>query len=278
LSADEPSPASQETSFRERALGGDPNPLERIDHLFHQTSKRIWLGVLGVAMLLAAGVVWTAVATQAITAEGAAVIVPPQGIFSAGDFHVGLVSAVLVKEGTRVRKGQPLAEVQASSGQHVPVPSPAGGTVIAVEVRVGDPTNAGVSMFRIAPIHQQPMAIALFPAARISQFQIGQKAAITIHGISPAQYGTAVGRVSYIAQIPISEHRLRQLTGDSSLVGLPASLGPLKEVRIALQRADTPSGLAWTDGNGPPDPPPVGDHAVASVTVDRETLIGKAFG
>jgi len=34
------------SSFRDRALGDPPSPLEHIDHLFHQTSRRIWLGVL----------------------------------------------------------------------------------------------------------------------------------------------------------------------------------------------------------------------------------------
>jgi hypothetical protein len=45
-----------------------------------------------------------------------------------------------------------------------------------------------------------------------------------------------------------------------------------------LARADTPSGVKWTQGSGPPGELPIGVQAVASVTIDRQTLLGKAFG
>jgi len=132
-------------------------------------------------------------------------------------------------------------------------------------------------MFRIVPL-SRPMAIGLFPAAGISQLAVGQKASVTINGVSPERYGKAVGRVVSIGKIPVSDLRLRQLTGDVSLVGLVRQLGPLREVQIRLTPAHTPSGLAWTEGHGPAAPPPVGVRAVTSVTVKGETLIGKAFG
>jgi HlyD family secretion protein len=271
-------PAETDSPFRDRALGGTPNPLERIDHLFHQTSRRIWLGVLGLAVLLAAGVVWTTVARQTITAEAPAVIVPPAGIFAVGELPTGVVGSVLVREGAVVRGGQPLAEVVlAQSGRKVSVRSPVTGRVVAVEVRPGDTSQAGSPMFRVVPL-SRPMAIALFPAAGISQLAVGQHVAVTVNGVSPERYGKAIGRVVSIGPIPASDLRLKQLTGDSSLLGLVSTLGALREVRIRLTPARTPSGLAWTHGHGPAAPPPAGVHAVASVTIKRQTLIGKAFG
>jgi hypothetical protein len=267
-----------DTSFRDRALGDPPSPLEHIDHLFHQTSRRIWLGVIGVALLLGAGVLWTAIATQAVVEQGPAVIVPPQGIFTAGDLHTGVVKTVAVHEGSLVGAGQTLGTVLTPSGQTVGVRSPIAGRVIAVEVRPGDTTVGQSSMFRIAPTGGTPVAVMLFPATKVADLARGQKVAVTVNGVSREHYGEAVGHVQRISPIPVSQQRLREITGDSSLFALPSQLGPLREVTIVLTPAKTPSGLKWTQGDGPPAPLQVGVRAVGAVTVDRQTLLGKAFG
>jgi multidrug efflux pump subunit AcrA (membrane-fusion protein) len=268
-----------ERPFRDRALGGAPNPLERIDHLFHQTSKRIWLGTLGLALLLVAGVLWTVIAKQSITSEGPAVIVPPTGLFDAARLEAGTVASVLVREGEVVSRGQPLAKLQpAGATRTVDLRSPVAGRVLTVEVRAGDNSPAGTRMFRLAPLNVRPMAIALFPAATISQLAAGQDVAVQVNGVSPERYGRAIGRVAYIGPVPITDRRLEQLTGDPSFATVARTAGELREVRIRLERADTPSGLAWTHGQGPAGPLPVGVRAVAVVTISRETLISKAFG
>jgi hypothetical protein len=101
---------------------------------------------------------------------------------------------------------------------------------------------------------------------------------VQVNGVSPERYGRAIGRVAFIGPVPITDERLEQLTGDQSFAAVVGSAGEMREVRIRLARADTPSGLAWTQGQGPAGPLPVGVRAVAIVTVSRETLIGKAFG
>jgi multidrug resistance efflux pump len=282
-SAPTPEPAEStapagETSFAERALGGAPNPLERIDHLFHHTSKRIWLGVVGIALLLAAGVLWTAVAKQAITARAPAVIVPPSGLFTAGELETGTVDSVRVRQNAIVRKGEQLALFHpAGADDLVSVRSPVAGRVVAVEVRPGDTSPGGSPMFLIAPLGVRSMAIALFPAAGATQLAVGQPVEVTVNGVSPARYGRAIGRVQEIEPVPVTTQRLKQLTGDASLAALAETVGPMREVRIRLTPADTPSGLAWTRGKGPAGQLPVRIRAVASITVSHRTLIGKAF-
>lgn len=273
------SPAAAGASpFRERALGGAPNPLEQIDHVFHHTARRTWLGVLGIALLLAAGLLWTAIAEQTITVDAPAVIVPPSGIFTAGELEAGTVTTVLVHQGEAVQKGQVLARFQpAGAATLQSLRSPVAGSVLAIEIRPGDVSTAGVPMFLVVP-PVAPMAIALVPAAQVSQLAVGQSAAITVNGVAPDRYGKAVGRVASIGSTPVTNERLQELTGDTSLVGLVQTLGPTREVRIALRSARTPSGLAWTGGPGPASRLPVSVRAVSSITVQHQTLIGKVFG
>jgi hypothetical protein len=132
-------------------------------------------------------------------------------------------------------------------------------------------------MFLIAP-RQPPMAIALVPATEVSQLAVGQPAAVTVYGVAPDRYGKAVGHIAAIGSIPITDERLQELTGDASLVGLVRTMGPTREVRIALTSARTPSGLQWTGGRGPASHLLVGVRAVSSITVQHQTLIGKVFG
>jgi multidrug resistance efflux pump len=275
----EPASPESEASFRERALSGAPNPLERIDHLFHHTSRRIWLGVLGLAVLLAAGVLWSAVAEETITADAPAVIVPPSGVYTVGAPVSGAVSSLLVGQGDVVRSGQPLALIRpGGSASAVNVRSPVSGRVLAVEMRVGDVSTPGNPMFVIVPLRTRAMAIALYPESSVAQLAVGQTVAVTVSGVSPERYGKAVGRVAAIEEVPVTEQRLKQLTGDFSLTALSRQSGGVREVRIRLTPAHTPSGLAWEGGSGPAGPLPVGSRAVTYVTVSHKTLISKVFG
>jgi multidrug resistance efflux pump len=271
----EPQASESAAPFGERALTGAPNPLERIDHLFQHTSRRIWLGVIGLALLLAAGIVWSSIAKETITKEAATIIVPRAGVFRAGELASGTITSVLAREGDRVRKGQVLAQFQPAGAPALQsVRSPVAGEVMSVPPRTGDVTRPGAPMFLIAP-NSRPMAIAFVASAEVSQIGVGQHVAVTVNGVPPDRYGKAIGRVAAIAPIPVTDQRLQQISGDNSLLASTRNLGPSREVRIAFTKADTPSGLAWTGGAGPAGHSLLGVRAVSSITIKRETLIGK---
>jgi len=271
--------ASSEATFEERALGGGGSPLERIDHLFHQTSKLLWLGVMGLVVLVVAGVIWAAVAEETVTVTSPAVIVPIEGVYNVGQTQSGEITGVLVEPGAVVEEGETLAELRSEldSQRTILIGSPIAGTVLTVDVRVGDVTQPGSTMFRLAPLNRDPVAIALIPAVAMNDLEVGQPAAVTVNGVSADRFGTVRGRVASIGPIPASEQRLQQITGDNSLLSLTAEVGPVREVVIELTAADTPSGLAWSRGDGPASPLSVGVNAFVEVTVDRQALIEKAF-
>jgi hypothetical protein len=150
------------------------------------------------------------------------------------------------------------------------------GRIIAEDVRDGDSLTGAEAPFRIAP-RTAPVGIVLVPAASVSQLTLGMPATLTVNGVPRARYGEAQGRVSFISPIAVSATRLGQITGDTSLLGLPQQLGPLREVRITLRHAATSSGLAWTRGDGPAAPLPIGVRATATITIGRDRIISKAF-
>ena len=122
------------------------------------------------------------------------------------------------------------------------------------------------------------MAIGLYPAAKIDQISIGQKAEVAVNGVDPSKYGFALGHVAAIGPIPVTNERLSELTGNASLLSLVSQLGPLREVDIKLERSDTPSGLKWSVGRGPSSRLPIGVRAAAKVTIGEQTILHQAFG
>lgn len=271
---EEPSPAS----FAERALGAPPSPLDRIDRLFQQTPRRIWWGVAASVVLVAIGVVWTAVVDRVVTVQGAAVIVPPDGVFSVGSPHAGQIELVSVEVGDTVSEGARLAELRvADLDEVVPVLSPIDGTVLVVAGRGGEITAAGATLFVVAA-DQDVVAIGLFPADVISALEPGQGASVAINGLSPDRYGRVRARVRAIAETPAAPSRLAQLTGDPTLARALAEGGLVYEVIVELDRDESPSGLAWTRGDGPDQAIPVGALAEVSVVVERAPLIRDVVG
>ena len=267
---------SSDPSFRDRALGENPNPLEHIDHLFHHTARRLWVGVVGIAILLSAGVLWTVVATQSQTMTAPALVVPPEGIYAVNTGQPGVVSSLLVQQGQLVKTDQTLAVIEVADGTTVLLRSPVRGRIVAQDVRLGDTVTGAESAFRIAPTSDL-VGVALVPADQVSRLRVGMPASLTVNGVARAEYGVVKGVVATISPIAVSTARLRQITGDDSLVNLPQQLGPLREVTITLDQADTPSGLEWTRGEGPAAALPIGVRAQATVEIGRERIITKAF-
>ncbi len=277
LPDDAPSPALPPAPlpFRERAFGGTTNPLENVDHLFRQTSRRLWAGVLALVLLVSAGVVWTAVAERSVIVRTQALMLPPDGYFLAGAGLTGRVTAVLVAPGDRVSNGQLLATIEIAGGT-VEVTSPLDATVVAVDTRVGE-LATGAALVRLVRTADMASAVALFGASQISAIEPGQQVQLAINGFSGARFGSVVGRVETVGSVPLSSARLTQLTGDASLSAAIAEQGPLYEVTISCDPANTPSGVGWTRGDGPNTVIPLGALAVASVTVDRQSLLHQAF-
>lgn len=271
----EPTPAA-ERPFRERALAAGDNPLEHIDRLLHRTSSRLWLGVAAFAAFVAAGVVWAAVAQRTVTVGSQAVLTPEEGLFTAGELAAGAVTEVTVRQGDHVAAGQRLAAVQSGQGV-VDVTSPVAGTVVGIDVRAGELHAAGEPLAVVAPDGARPAAIALLPPGGLGRVAVGQAVAVAVNGVAADRYGRIRGRVASIGPVPVSRARLRQLTGDAALAAAVSQQGPVYEVVVELERADTPSGLRWTQGRGPASPIPAGALGIAAVTVDRQSLLAKAF-
>lgn len=92
------------------------------------------------------------------------------------------------------------------------------------------------------------------------------------------EQGRIRGTVMEISDAPITEQALRRMLGNSALADRTANGGAPFAVRIALHRdRTTPSGYAWTSGEGPDMRITPGTPLSSRITVERETLLTMAL-
>lgn len=96
--------------FRADALERLRNP-ERLDTLMEVTSMKAWIGLAAMAIVIAAGVLWSVAGRLPDTVLGRGVLVRQGGLYSVQSMGGGAVLEVLTPLGSRVRRGDVVARV-----------------------------------------------------------------------------------------------------------------------------------------------------------------------
>ena len=221
-------------------------------------TRPLLIALIGLALLVAAAIVWAIFGRAPQTVTGYGYLVPSGGFTEVGTTVSGVVDSVAVEPGQRVRAGEELVRVNVSSdsgGAEVEsLQSPVDGVVIEVVALPGRVTVPGDPMLYLQPA-DAPLEIAAFVLADSSgPIRVGMEAGVVpADAPRPAEYGVLIGRVDSVSPTPVTASRIRYLVGgNETLVEYFLSEGPVIEVGIDLQEdPTTPSGYAWTIGDGP---------------------------
>jgi hypothetical protein len=274
-----PSTPEREATFAERALVEAHNPLEQLDLVFKRTTGQVWFGVLGLAALVAALVIWGVIAQRTVTVAAPVVLSPESGLYPVGELAGGLVVQMDLSEGDRVLAGDTMAVVAIAELGETAVSAPIDGVVVAVDTAVGRVNLQGDPMFLLAPLDEDPVALAVVSATDLNSLAVGQEATVLIGAVNPQTFGGLRADVRTIGQVPMSRARLGDVLGGPVQAAAALQRGPLYEVVLEL-RSDpaTPTGRAWTVGDGPPSFPPLGSLGSAQIVVDRTSLAAQVLG
>lgn len=272
------SPVRPQT-FEERALIEAGNPLEQLDVVFKRTTGQVWFGVLGLAALVLGLVIWGVVAQRTVTVSAPVVFEPESGLFPVGELAGGLVVEMDLSEGDRVNAGDTMAVVAVPDIGQAEVVAPIDGVVVAIDTAEGRVNLQGNPMFVLAPVDEEPVGLAIVSAPDLTSLEVGQEATIVFGSINPQTFGSLRAEVREISAVPLSRARLGDILGDSAQAAAALQGGPLYEVVLELRTdPSTPTGLAWTVGEGPPSLPPLGALGSAQIVVDRTSLAAQAIG
>lgn len=278
LEAESPKVEAEEVTFAERAIGNVVNPLEQIDSVFRRTGHRMWLGVMGILLLVVALVVWAVVADRVVTVSEQIVLLPESGLFPVATLQTGLVGDVLVVEDQAVSIGDLLTTLSIPAVGELAIRSPINGTVVAVDVSEGQIAGPGNTLFLLAPEGEPTMAIGFAGPANLASLAVGQEVTILIPTVNPQRYGRMEGTLTFVGGTPATRSRISAVLGGDAQAVSVLQRGPTYEIRIEPKLGDTASGYVWTVGSGPPARPPLATNGIALVEISRESLAQKVFG
>ncbi|MCC6133889.1 MAG: NHLP bacteriocin system secretion protein [Candidatus Contendobacter sp.] len=155
------------------------------------------------------------------------------------------------------------------------------GAIAEIGVDVDDPVIAGQVIARLLVNdagEARLTAIAYLPAAEGKKVKAEMAARVSPSTVKFELEGYILGRVVRIAELPASREGLLRRLKNAVLVEEILKAGTPFEVEVELQRdATTPSGYAWTSGEGPDIRIEPGTLARTEVVVERIHLISLIF-
>ncbi|MGI9197786.1 MAG: HlyD family efflux transporter periplasmic adaptor subunit, partial [Candidatus Nanopelagicales bacterium] len=222
--------------------------------------------------LIVVGVlVWAIFGRAPQTVTGFGYVVPEGGYTEVGARVSGLVDSVNVEAGQRVSSGEELVRVNIVDGDSSveSLVSPVDGIVSEVVALPGRVTAPGDPMIYLQPDDAPLVVKGFIPATSAGTIRIGMPAEVTpADAPRRAQYGVILGTVTALSPTPATADRISFIVGgNSSLVDYFLSAGPVIEATVELKLDPaTPSGYAWSIGQGP-------DVEVRAGTLSEVTVV-----
>lgn len=256
------------------------SPVQVLDERLKVTTPRTWMVLVGVALLLAAGLVWSILGEAPTEVHGQSIMLPPEGLYDVGVGVEGYVQELLVTPGDVVSEGQTLARIRQSNGQVTDVKAAVAGTVVSLLVKRGTFSRAGDPVATLEPKGTDLIGVMYVPAASGKAVHEGMRAYLSPSTAPAAQYGSIIGTVRYVSRLPATSERLRVNLGDNrELIDFLTGGEPVLELAIELEAdPSTVSGYRWTSGAGPPFAITSATLGTGSVVVSEKNLASRLFG
>jgi multidrug resistance efflux pump len=232
--------------FRQRALER-LDVADEVDNQLPLVSRRSWLLVVGLAMVLAAVGVWMALTPSVTAVTGPGRVVGPPGVIPVVSPVSGTLDTVSLDEGAVVAAGDVMAVVATGTG-NIAVLAPAGGTVWQVGAASGVGVEVGTVLATVLPPGSESSVLLAVPESAAVDIETGMKV-----NVSSGQNVT--GTVTGVANaLPAADA--------GSRVGLPLEDGEL----VVVVTVDTNAALQ------------PGALAQGQVVVSDETVLRRLLG
>ena len=131
----------------------------------------------------------------------------------------------------------------------------------------------------IVQITKSPLeALAFLPAVDGKHVMNGMRVLVTPSTVRPLQYGSIVGKVIAVDNLPSTPESMQDKLRNKSLVDEFLKKGPVIMVRIQLiPEPHNQSGLLWTSSKGPPTTITAGTLVNISITTKKQSPLSLIF-
>jgi pyruvate/2-oxoglutarate dehydrogenase complex dihydrolipoamide acyltransferase (E2) component len=237
--------------YRAGAVGNLSSP-EQLDTEVRLVRPAGWIALGAVVLVLVAFVVWCFVGTVTTTFPAAGVLATQYGTVNSITPDAGSISEVFVSAGEDVSEGDPVAEVSTQDGT-VTVDAAASGTIVELLAYPSDAVEAGATVASIQPDDEDLRVYAFVPVDGTQPIKAGMPVQISVTTVPSEEYGLLLGTVSRVGSHPVTRAGVFALLNNEEITNLVVSGAPVFQVEVALTEGDTPTGYAWTAGQGPPE-------------------------
>lgn len=214
--------------FRKSALEKLSSP-EQLDKAMTVTSPASWAVLAGVALIVAAAVVWAFLGRLPETVSVVGAVVGTEGSDCIISDSTGTISGFTVSAGDRVNAGDKIAVISTASGEDRDVISDRSGTVSLVLGQPGDMITGGTELLRLTPADSGVRSVVFYvPATQAQQMKSGMDAVVTISG---QQERRLSGKVISVSSGAVSVGNMALVLGaDNGMSDVFASQGPVYSV------------------------------------------------
>jgi NHLM bacteriocin system secretion protein len=151
------------------------------------------------------------------------------------------------------------------------ITAPISGRIISVETAIGDVLAAGAPVSRVYADSTSLRVVAFLKASEGKKVSPGMDVSVSPSTAERSIWGSIRGRVQSVSDLPATVAAVNTILVNPDLTEEMFASGPPILVEVVLQKdPNTPSGLVWTSGNGPPYAIDHGTLSALSVVVRRE--------
>lgn len=145
-----------------------------------------------------------------------------------------------------------IRELNAKLSENVSVVSSYAGRVLEILADQGDVVSPGSPILSVEVISQDLVAVLFVPASAGKKVEPGMPVRVTPSTVKREEYGSILGRVTWVAEFPSTSRGMNRLLGNEALVNKLMAEGPPIQVDVALERDPaTPTGFRWSSSQGP---------------------------
>lgn len=143
-------------------------------------------------------------------------------------------------------------ELNAKLTENVSVVSSYAGRVLEILADRGDVVSPGSPILSVEVVSQDLVAVLFVPASSGKKVEPGMPVRVTPSTVKREEYGSILGRVTWVAEFPSTSRGMNRLLGNEALVNKLMAEGPPIQVDVALERDPaTPTGFRWSSSQGP---------------------------
>ncbi|MBR3458842.1 MAG: hypothetical protein IKH16_11940 [Selenomonadaceae bacterium] len=265
--------------FNRAALDKLRSP-EKLDTMIRIVGPVGWMGLVSLAVLCFAIVLWSVYGSFTEKAEGKGLIMDSAGLANITHMTGGKVTEIYVRTGNRVHRGQLVAHMEQPTREDIY--SDYEGVVDEVMVMPGEILAAGspICTVRLTQNKEELAGVFYVPVEKGKRVEPGMTIQLAPNGVDITQTGSLIGIVKSVSQYPISAEGVRKGLGNAQLAKYVLSQGggAAVEVKFDLVKDErSESGYLWTSVVGKHKPITAGSFCTGFIVIEREPPIEKVF-